>query len=364
MHSVQNSCISSPSPINKTIASITSILAITAIALSIIGLTATSSGPVNAIVQLGITTNGIFFGTSIFVFILDLVWISALCKDKPSQSALLPATEEINDGDLVSDLPEEIILRAFGFLNEIELTKCGEVSRKWRRLASDPSLWNAFDLRKISPLLKVFDESDWATYVDLSSFGLDVTDAPSLDKRRVIPVLRRCLSSFPIEENKGVTLLTIPKGLTFNKLVKLAESPKMGNITKFRYISDRVLKKIGNIPVNKTYRIVITNNILKESHYSSLSKQKALLKKIGCEMPKTIEVTALLVVTFMSSGEPLYDDDNYIYTRCSEQFSGGFRPKVGGFVPPKPDKSPNGFTVYEGDDRFNYTGVGGILREF
>jgi hypothetical protein len=114
-------------------------LAISAIALSIIGLAATSSGPFNAIVQLGMTANGIILGTSIFVFILDLVWISALCKDKLCQSALVPATEEINDGDLVSELPEEIILRVFGYLSAIEQAKHGEVSRKWRRLASDPS---------------------------------------------------------------------------------------------------------------------------------------------------------------------------------------------------------------------------------
>jgi hypothetical protein len=301
------------------------------------------------------TTNGIILGTSIFVFILDLVWISALCKDKLCQSALVPATEE-NDRDLVSELPEEIILRVFGFLNEIELTKCGEVSRKWRRLASDPSLWNAFDLRKISPLLKVFDESDWATYVDLSSFGLDVTDAPPLDKRRVIPVLRRCLSSFSIARNRGVTFLTIPKGLTFNKLVKLAESPKAGNITKFIHISNRVLKEIGNIPVDKTYRIIITNSILKKSLYLSVSKQKALLKKIGCEMPKTIEVTALLVVTFMSSGESLYD---VYYTRCSEQFFGCFRPMVGRFSSDCIEVSHD----FLGNAKVLQS-VGGVLRKF
>ncbi len=116
--------------------------------------------------------------------------------------------------------------------------------------------------------------------------------------------------------------MTIPKGLTFNKLVKLAESPKEGNIIKFIHISNRVLKEIGNIPVDKTYRIVITNNILKKSQYSSVSKQKALLKKIGCELPKTIEVTALLVVTFMSSGEPVYGG---YYTSCSKQSFGCFR---------------------------------------
>jgi hypothetical protein len=101
---------------------------------------------------------------------------------------------------------------------------------------------------------------------------------------------------------------------------------------------------------------VITNNLLEESHYSSVSKQKALLKKIGCEMPKTIEATALLVVTFMSSGELLY---GVYYTRCSEQSFGCFRPKVGGFF--------SDFICVDHDFLGKaklLQGVGGVLRKF
>ena len=121
MRYIQNSCIGTPSPFNKAIAGFTCVLAITVITLSIIGLTATASGPFNAIVQFGTTTNGILLGISIFVLILDLVWIAALCKKTkeqsvprsgPSQlepsrlglpnSALVPAIEEINDTDSFS----------------------------------------------------------------------------------------------------------------------------------------------------------------------------------------------------------------------------------------------------------------------
>src|SRR6185503_890529 len=105
-------------------------------------------------------------------------------------SYIVPAIEEINETDFLSQQAEEIILKVLGYLGVIELTKCGEVSRKWRRLTSDTSLWNAVDLRTISPSLKVFDESDWVTHVDLSSFKLDVTDAPPLDKRQASQVLK------------------------------------------------------------------------------------------------------------------------------------------------------------------------------
>jgi len=387
MFCIQNSYIGRPSPFNKAIAGCTCVLVITVIALSIIGLTATPSGPFNAIVQFGKAANGILLGTSIFAFILDIVWIATLCKQtkeqsvsrsgysqpRPfglglpnpeslkqefSQSVLVSTSEEINDTDFLSQQSEEIILKIFGYLSVIELAKCGEVSRKWRRLACDATLWNAFDLRTISPSLKVFDELDWVTHVDLSSFGLDVTDAPPLDKRQAIPFLKRCLSSLPIEGNAGVTLLTIPKGLTFNTLVKLAGSPKVGNAAKFGYIWDRISSEIGDIPVDRTYRIVITNNVFKKSRHLSVSDQKALMSKIGCEKSKVLEATVLLVVTFMVSGERLYSDNPWTYTRCSEQIA-GYQLVVGGF-------SPNGVYIdsYGFDIVSVSIGVGGVLRKF
>lgn len=386
MHCIQNSCIGTPSHFNKAIAGFACVLAITVIALSIIGLTASPSGPFNAIVQFGATTNGVLLGTSIFVLILDLVWIAALCKktkeqsvsrsgpsqlgssrlglpnpesleQESTQSALVPVIEEINDTDFFSQQPQEIILNIFGYLTAIDLAKCGEISRRWRRLASDATLWNAFDLRTISSSLKVFDELDWVTHVDLSSFGLDVTDAPPLDKRQAIPFLKRCLSSLPIEGNVGITVLTIPKGLTFNTLVKLAGSPKVGNTAKFRYIWDRISSEIGDIPVDKTYRIVITNNVFKKSRNLSVSDQKALVRKIDCEMPRVLEATVLLVVTFMSSGERLYSDNPWTYTRCSEQLA-GYQLVVGGF-------SPDGVSVTAlCNFGVDVSGVGGVLRKF
>ena len=382
MHSIQNSCIGSYSLCNKTTAGIISVLAITVMALSIIGLTATPSGPFNAIVQLGTRTNGILLGASVFVFTLDLVWIAALCKanvshsepsrsrpsllshptpeplkDETPQTSLAPAIETKNDTDsLNQQLPEEIILRVFGHLTETELAKSGEVCRRWRRIASDVTLWNALDLRKFSPLLQVFDESDWLTHVNLPSFGLDVADAPPLDKRTTIPVLKRCLSSLPIEGNAGVTLLTIPKGLTFNKLVRLAGLPEVGNITQFRFIWNRILAKLGDIPVDKTYRIVITNNVFTGSRNRSITDQKALVSRIGCEMPKVLEATVLLVVTLMSSGKRLYNDNPRTYTRCLEQVS-GYKTVVGDF-------SPDGVHVYISNCDIGSDGASGVLRKF
>lgn len=365
MHCLQNSCIGTPSPFNKAIAGFTSILAITVIALSIIGLTATASGSFNAIVQFGATTNGIFLGTSIFVLILDLVWISILCKktkeqsvsqSESSQSALVQASEEINDTDSFSQLPEEIILRTFDFLNANELAKCGEISRRWKRLASDPVLWNAFDLRKIFPFLNVIDKSDWERHVDLSRLGLNLDNVPLLDERKVIPALKRVVSSLSqIEGNAGVTLLLIPEGLKIRTFVEMTELP---NAPKISHIWNCILDEIGDIRVDKTYWIVITNNIFEGSRNQSVGSQKALLQEMGWKMAKATEMLALIALTYMTSeGQMhLYNSNPWTFSRTSEQV-GKLHVVVGGF-------SPDGVFVDGSNFDSDGLGVGGVLRKF
>ena len=337
MNCIQN-CISTPIPLYKTIAGFASVLAITAIAIAVIGLTASTGGPFNVIVGLGFTTNGFILGTSIFILILDLVWIGTLCKQKKTFPASRTQTvlnsnvtdSAIEEGlDPVSYHATEVNLIIFSNLSANELGISCLVNKQWRTLASMPGLWNALDLRKFSPLLKIFDELDWTTHIDLSSLSLSIADAPPLDKRKVIPVLKRLLSSLSIEGNSGVTLLTIPKGLTLNKLVNLAGSPKLGNATNFGDIWSSISAKLGDIPVDKTYRIVITNNILMASRNLSLRAHKKLVHKFGCEMPSILEAATLLTVRYMSSQQTLCSGSPWTYVRCSEQVD-GYKSVLGG----------------------------------
>jgi len=362
--------MSAATPFNKAITGVVGISAITVIVLTIIGLITTLSGPFNAIVQLGMGANGIFLGSSIFVFVLDLAWITVLCKKtkepfslpKPESlkqgspsSALVPAVSEeiFNDTDFLSRQPQEILHEILRYLSPIELAKCGELSRKWRRLKSHTLLWDAFNLRKISPLLNVFDELDWAKYVDVTLMKLEMGDEPPLDKYQVIPFLYRCLSSLPIEGDAGITLLTIPKGTTFNNMLKFARSSIVG--TKIAYILGRISSKIGDIPVDKTYRIVITNNVLKKSRDLSIKRQKALMKKTDCEMPRVLEATVFLVVaTFMNLEKCPYTG---VYTSCQDQID-GYHLFVGDFP-------PYGIYVQDNIDvGSDIIGAAGVLREF
>jgi hypothetical protein len=367
MHCIKNSCIYTSTPFNKTIASLSCIAAMTAVALSIIGLKTESSGSFNGIVQFGATTHGILLGTSLFVLTLNFAWIVALCKKtkessvsqpefskcESPQSALVPANEEIEENDYLSQLSEEMILKVFDYLNPIELARCGEVSKRWTRLASDSILWNAFDIKEVFPSLKVFDEKDWERF-----FGLEIQDASPLDKRKNIPILKKFLS-LTIEENAGATLLTIPKDLTFNTLIQRAESPKEENTLRLRYIWNRISEEFGDIPVNQTYRIVMANNVFTKSRNLPIRAQKDLVNKIDCKMPSVLEATALIITTFMSTGECLYHDHPWTYTLCSEQID-GYQLLVGGlysaglFIGYK--------TMYNLGEK-GIIGVGGALRD-
>ena len=48
----------------------------------------------------------------------------------------------------MTDLPDDVLLRIFYFLNKRELLKASFVCTTWRRLARDGSLWSSLDLSR------------------------------------------------------------------------------------------------------------------------------------------------------------------------------------------------------------------------
>ena len=192
----------------------------------------------------------------------------------------------------------------------------------------------SLDLKKMFPKLEFLDEAIWETHVSLDALEMSVKDAAPIDAY-TISILKTLFASLQIEEDAGITLLTMPKGLTLNKLVKLASSPKQGNVAKFKYIWPDALKALGDTPVDKTYRVAITNNVLIGSRKLSVDKQRELVKKMGCEMPGMLPAATLAILTYMSSraASPtrLFSSD-YTFTRCAEKV-GSFNLVVGGFTP-------------------------------
>jgi F-box-like len=187
----------------------------------------------------------------------------------------------------IDGLLNELFLYIFSFFSPEDLGRPSCVCKKWTVLSSDNSLWDAFDLKKLFSSLKILDETVWETHVDLTALKLEVHDSPLLNKRTTIPVLKRLFASLGVEE-KGVTLLTMPKGLTLNKLVSLGKSPKRGYPANFRFIWSRILEELGDAPVDKTYRVAITNSVLKGSAGVLIEDQQRLANEKGWKMPEFI----------------------------------------------------------------------------
>ena len=232
--------------------------------------------------------------------------------------------------------PSKVLVKIFGYLSPEELARARRVSKLWNILTTQDPLWNAFDLKELFPKLSILSSQVWNDHVNLEMFGLSFTDGKPLDKRKTIPELKRLFAVLKVEGDAGITLLTIPKGLSFNKLVKIAGCPIKGNKATFEHIRISITAELGDVEVQKTYRVAITNNVLEGSRNKSFKDQQLLVEQFGCDRPKIIDVVALLILTFISSSAQsplrLLNNKPWTLTRCDEKINNN--PSiVGSFAP-------------------------------
>lgn len=253
----------------------------------------------------------------------------------------------------LDQVPEELIYKIFSFLNVRELLlQSSLVCWYWKDLAADKILWKTFDLKEIFPKLSIIDRSIWEQHFDLKKHGISIDDEPPIDNHTLIPILKK-FDSLPIEQKGGFTLLTIPKGLTLNKLIALARSQEGKKLVEFIYPA--IVENLGDIAVDQTYRILISDHILEESRGLSESAQKDLVDTFGCESANLLPMLALLVTTFVSSGKRLYGKNPLTTTRCQEQVN-STAVLIGTF-------GPNGFTLCtDGKCNFKHKGIAATLK--
>ncbi|HSW86267.1 MAG TPA: F-box protein [Rhabdochlamydiaceae bacterium] len=223
-------------------------------------------------------------------------------------------------------MPNELFIHhIFKFFSPEELCLASSVCRKWRVCASDESLWKAFDLTKLFPSLKIIDGRMWNAHFDLNVFGLSLRNEPILDKRKEIPFIKKLFATLKIEGDAGITRLTLPQGLTFNKLVNLADSPKQGDPASFKDVWSYITKVLGEISVDKTQVIYISNSILEGSRNLDDEELPQFARGTGCEMPEVLPAATLAILTYVCFQKRLYGADPWTYTLCSGDIVvGGF----------------------------------------
>ena len=127
--------------------------------------------------------------------------------------------------------------------------------------------------------------------------------------------------------------------------------------TKYRYYWDGIRKAIGNQSPSSSYWVLMTKDVLPGSRDKSYRDQCALVERHqGYAVPGALEAAVVVLLHHVRSGERLYSDNPYTYTRCRERVR-GLQLVVGGF-------SSGGLSV---DNNYNSSrsdsGIAG-LRKF
>ena len=203
------------------------------------------------------------------------------------------------------------------------------------------------------------DKSVWEQY-----FGAVGKEPPLPDGIEAI-----LNSTCPFWDGKKVNdthlLVLIPshvagQPLTLDYLSELIKQPQgEGYGTKYGYYWDKVSKAIGNQSPGSSYWVLMTKDVLPGSRYMKYENQYALVvKHQGYTVPGALEAAVVMLLHHARSGERLYSDSPWTYTRCRESVIdvNDYSVFVGGF-------SSGGLLVFRSYGYDFFFGVAG-LRKF
>ncbi len=203
-----------------------------------------------------------------------------------------------------------------------------------------------------SALLHSFGAEEWRQY-----FG-EVGEAPPLPAH-IVAMLNSPCPFWPEKQVKDTHLLVlIPatvsrKPFNLNLLGALIKHPKGGgNPTKFRCYYGSVQGAIGARSPEKSYWVLMTRGVLEGSRDETYTAQRDLVaacaREVGLpyELPGALEVAATILLHYVRSGERIYTDVPWTYTRCRDVVDNQYPVVVGGF-------SPKGICI---DDHYSIEG--------
>ena len=96
-----------------------------------------------------------------------------------------------------------------------------------------------------------------------------------------------------VKNGKSLAYLHMRRGLNFAELLKRARDN--GIIVKFDGDVNELLKKVGDISVEKDYAVLMPYGVFKNSQSMLHANQKEFVKQLGCRMPTFLECFALFV---------------------------------------------------------------------
>ena len=130
--------------------------------------------------------------------------------------------------------------------------------------------------------------------------GIEVDDEPSIDKFEAVKNFRNLADK--MEGQRGLTVLTMCKGLTFNQLVNVAAKEGTG----IYFFGQGIEQELGNKPVVKTYIIEIANGPFIDGKKIDRDERRDCIRQHECEEPTALELAALCIFTKKIFKESLF----------------------------------------------------------
>jgi F-box-like len=259
--------------------------------------------------------------------------------------------------------PKELVLEIFSHLGLATLGTVCCVSKEWKPLASEPTLWKSAIYREIA-----FGNDKWA-----QCFGTDVVkdednreEFSSLPSDDFIEDCKKFKSIFPERNAKdSLMLVRLPKtlngGLTLKSLGELAKKYFSASETGYNFIWSGIIQEQGDKSIDKSHWVLMTKDVLPGSRNKSYAEQQKIVAElakkflISYEVPETLESAACILSQYFGSNIRLFSDKPWTFTRCKEKVQ-DYQTVVGGFA-------PAGLDVY--CDNYDYDDIGvAALRKF
>ena len=187
--------------------------------------------------------------------------------------------------------------------------------------------------------LKTLGEAEWKQY-----FG-DVGPAPALPSD-IDTILGSACPFWPERKVRDTHLLVLMPAtvdgapFTLNLLEKLIQHPKNGgHATKYRNYGKDTQAQFGAVSPDRSYWLLMTRDVLEGSRSKSYSAQKTLVESHASRtghpyaVPRALEAATAILMHHARTGERLFGDAPYTYTRCQELEDGQYPVIVGGFEP-------------------------------
>ncbi len=175
--------------------------------------------------------------------------------------------------------------------------------------------------QKSAPQLNIptiaFGKAEWAKY-----FG-DIGVEPPLPPN-IQTILQSSCPYWPDKKVEETHLLVlIPqtingKSLTLKMIGELIQKPLQGTPTKY---IDFYLGQYTDPPAPPSHWALLTRDVIEGSRNKNYDQQQVLIKaKAPYEVPTILDATVAILTEHVRTGNRLYYDSPYIYTRCQEKY--------------------------------------------